>query len=56
MVADFITDGLLDMDALVQAWKNLQCLDTLGEIANDLWSMIYYLLSINDLDENPELK
>ena len=36
MVADFITDGLLDMDAFVQAWKNLQCLDTLGEIANDL--------------------
>ncbi len=49
MVAEFITDGLLDIDAFVQAWKDCECLSVLAQIANDI-------LSVDDLEKRPELK
>ena len=49
LVAEFIIDGLLDIEAFIQAWKDLQCLDALANIANDI-------LSVDDLEKNPDLK
>lgn len=49
LVAEFITDGLLDIEAFVQAWNDLQCLEALAKIADDV-------MSVEDLEKNPELK
>lgn len=49
MVAEFITDGRLDIDAFVKAWTDQQCMDALAKVAVDV-------LSIDDLEKNPELK
>ncbi|RDH85688.1 MAG: hypothetical protein DIZ80_01815 [endosymbiont of Galathealinum brachiosum] len=49
LVAEFITDGLLDIEAFVQAWKDLRCMDALVKIADDV-------LSVDDLEKNLDLK
>ncbi len=49
MVAEFIKDDRLDIEAFVRAWKDQQCLDALEKIADDV-------LSVDDLGSNPELK
>ncbi len=49
MVSEFITDGQLDIDAFVLAWKDRQCLEALTKIADNV-------LSVADLEKNPQLK
>jgi len=49
MVAEFITDGRLDIDAFVHAWNTQQCLNALAKVADEV-------LSVDDLERNPELK
>ena len=49
MVAEFITDGLLDIEAFVQAWKELKVLQKLAVVAKDK-------LSIDNLNDEPDIK
>ena len=49
LVAEFITDGMLDIQAFEQAWKDELCLKQLSVIAKEK-------LSIDDLDEQPDIK
>jgi len=49
LVAEFITDGVLDIEAFVEEWNDRQCLNALAKIAADV-------LSVDDLEKNLELK
>ncbi|VAW59987.1 hypothetical protein MNBD_GAMMA08-568 [hydrothermal vent metagenome] len=49
MVAEFVTDGLLDIEAFVQAWKESKVLQKLAVVAKDK-------LSIDNLNDEPDIK